>query len=474
MLLPIRRAMRRLAIALLPMLCLPAGLNAAEPEQRLNVLLIMADDLNNDMGCYGRGDVHTPQLDRLAARSMRFDRAYCQYPVCNPSRASMLSGLRAESSGVIDNVTPPRSKMPERVFLPQYFRQHGYRTVKAGKIYHTGDAFEDEASWDVDFRETSAAKNPPPEQIIRKLPGSGIVLNAEDTDTWDGYVALQGAELLDVAAAGADDEPFFVAIGFRRPHTPYIAPQKYFDLYPFDKLTFTPEPPAHLAKIPSLALSYRHDFPRLDDDKRAIVAGSYYASLSFIDAQVERILAVVDKHELWKNTVIIFVSDHGYHLGEHGGLWHKMTLFEESARVPMFVAAPGKPAGASARLVELVDIYPTLVELCGLPEAEDLEGQSFAPLLDDPQRAWKQAAFTVISRGDKSNPGEPLDPNKLGRSMRTERWRYTAWHDGTAELYDHDNDPREWNNLAESGEHRELVETLQRQLDAGWREARAR
>jgi uncharacterized sulfatase len=461
-------------------LCLGLGLaaaigsvrtiRAAEPG-RLNVLLIMADDLNTDLGCYGRADVKTPQIDRLAARAIRFDRAYCQYPVCNPSRAALLSGMRPESTGIVDNATPARSKLPNAVFLPQHFRQHGYRTLKVGKISHTGSEFEDPASWDTDIRETSAAKNPPPEQILRKLPGNGVVLNAEDGATWDGFVARRGVELLD--AAVADKQPFFLAIGFRRPHTPYIAPQKYFSMYPPQQITFADEPPDHLAKIPPLALTYRQGAKQLDSATRPIVASAYHASLSFIDAQIALILAALDRHDLWKNTIVVFVSDHGYHLGEHGGLWHKMTLFEEATRVPLLVAAPGvKPGTTSPRLVELVDLYPTLVELCGLPAATGLEGQSFVPLLSAPDRPWKKAAFTVVSRGG-SNPGKPLDPRQLGRTIRTEDWRYTQWHDGRAELYDHENDPRELNNLADEAAHHQIAAGLERRLKAGWKEARA-
>lgn len=458
-------------IPLLVALLFPLSLRGAEPA-RPNVLLIMADDLNNDLGCYGHTNIRTPQFDRLAARSVRFDRAYCQYPVCNPSRASMLSGRRSESTGIVDNITPPRSKLPNATFLPEYFRQHGYRTLKVGKIYHTGDPFEDPASWDVDIRETSDAKKPPAEQILRRLPGSGIVLRDDDAVTWDGFVARRGVEMLAEAAA-QPDLPFFLAIGFRRPHTPYIAPKKYFDLYPPASMTFADEPAEHLAHIPSLALTYRHDFERLEPDLRPTVASAYYASLSFIDAQTRMILDALDDGDLWKNTIVVFVSDHGYHLGEHGGLWHKMTLFEQSARVPLLVAAPGKPAGVSPRLVELVDLYPTLVELCALPPAAELEGDSFAPLLDKPQRPWKQAAFTVVCRGENSNPGKPLNPQQLGRSIRTPRWRYTAWYDGTAELYDHDNDPRELHNLAIEESHRQDVAQLEQQLDAGWPAARA-
>lgn len=439
---------------------------------RLNVILIMADDLNNELGCYGSDRVRSPQLDHLAARAMVFDRAYCQYPVCNPSRTALLSGRRPESSGIVDNATPPRSKMPDVVFLPQHFRQNGYRTLKVGKIFHTGPEFEDPASWDVDVRETRESKNPPPETILRRLPGDCIVLNADDSATWDGFVARRGVELLEEAATNA--QPFFLAIGFRRPHTPYIAPRRYYDLYPTSDIPARiSEPAEHLAKIPPLALTYLRGGKRLEPELRPTVAGAYYACVTFVDTQIRLILDALDRHQLWQNTIVVFASDHGYHLGEHGGLWHKNTLFEESARVPLIVAAPGKPARARCRrLVELVDLYPTLVELCGLPEPAGLEGRSFAALLDAPDRPWKQAAFTVVSRS-ATDPSNRLDPAVLGRSIRTERWRYTKWPDGAAELYDQDNDPHAYRNLAEDPEHRELVEQLGAQLQAGWKETAA-
>ena len=395
--------------------------------------------------------------------------------MCNPSRTSFLSGKRPDTTGIVDNVTPTRTVLKDTVMLPQFFRQHGWLSEKVGKIFHTGDEFEDPPSWDLDVRETKEAKKPPEEQIVRKQKGSGIVLNAEDANTWDGKVARRTVELLEQAVK--DGKPFYIAAGFRRPHTPYIAPQKYFDLYPPEQMTWPDEPHAHLADIPPLALTYPPGKPALKKNDRAEVMGAYYASISFMDAQVGVLLDAMDRLKLWDNTIVVFQSDHGYHLGDHGGLWHKMTLFENGVHVPLIVASPGGKVGAvSPRLVELVDLYPTLADLAGLAPPHDLEGASFKPLLTDPQRAWKSAAFAVVGRPNtgvakKGGNGEKLDVNYLGRTVRTERWRFTAWPDGTAQLYDLDADPHEYANLAAHPEHAATCAGLKAVLKDGWKGA---
>ena len=443
---------------------------SAQQAGKLNVLFIVSDDLNNDLGCYGHPLVKSPNLDRLAARSVRFDRAYCQYPVCNPSRTSFLSGRRPPTTGIIDNVTPTRTVLKDTVFLPQHFRQNGYQTLKVGKIYHTGDAFEDPVSWDLDIRETKEAKSPPARQILKKSRQDGVVLDAADADTYDGFVARKSVELLEQAARAG--RPFFLATGFRRPHTPYIAPKKYHDLYPPASITLPAEPPEHLKSIPPLALTYKPGQRQSAEEWRHI-RSAYYAAVSFMDAQVGVLLDALDRGNLWDRTVVVFLSDHGYHLGEHGGLWHKMTVFEESARVPLLIAAPGKKTGAAcSRLVELVDLYPTLVELCGLSQPAGLEGTSCVPLLKNPDREWKRAAFAEVSRGGESAT-KKLAPSPMGRSVRTERWRYTEWDGGKQglELYDHGSDPHEYVNLARDPEHAEQVAELHRLLEQGWRAA---
>ncbi len=465
--------MKTTSLLVLVFLALALPLDAADTAApRLNVLQIVADDLNIDLGCYGHGIVKSPNIDRLAARGVRFDRAYCNYPVCNPSRTSFLSGKRPDTTGIVDNVTPTRTYLKEALMLPQLFRQQGWRTEKFGKIFHTGDAFEDPASWDHDLRETKESKQPPPEQVLRKIKGGGVVLEAADADTWDGKVARRAVEHLEAAARAA--RPFYIAVGFRRPHTPYIAPKKYHDLYPPAQMTWHPEPAGHLAGIPPIALTYPPGAPALPEARRAEVMSAYFASISFMDAQVGVLLDALDRLQLWDSTVVVFQSDHGYHLGEHGGLHHKMTLFEEGTQVPLVVAAPGVKPAVSPRLVELVDLYPTLADLCGLKPPGDLEGLSFRPLLDDPNRPWKTAAFAVVGRRERpenGGNGEKLDIHYLGRTVRTERWRYTEWPDGTAELYDQVADPRDYVNFAGSAQHASTRAELKALLHAGWKAA---
>ncbi|MES1213850.1 MAG: sulfatase [Singulisphaera sp.] len=430
---------------------------AATAIARPNVVFVMADDLNCDLGCYGHALVKSPQLDRLAERSVRFERAYCQYPVCNPSRVSLLSGRRPTTTRVVDLLTPTRSTLGDTVMLPEHFRRHGYTTVKLGKIFHTGVGFEDPRSWDYELTETKEAKNPPADQIAENRWGRVIMLDAADDATWDGKLAVEARRQLTQLAA--KPQPFFLAVGFRRPHVPYIAPRRYFDLYPVGGIPRLVEATDHLRAIPPLALPYLcYDEEKLESPQRAGVVAAYYAAVSFLDAQVAGILATLDELRLWENTIVVFTSDHGYHLGEHGGLWHKMTLFEESCRVPLLVAVPQGRRGASSRaIVELLDLYPTLAELCELPLPEGLEGKSFVPLLADPQQAWPQVAQTVVSRVAGRSAHDALDPDRLGRSIRSDRWRYTAWPDGRRELYDHEQDPQEQKNLADSPDFAAVV-----------------
>lgn len=449
----------RPAAVVVVLLALAAGSPAVEPH-RPNVVLIVADDLNNDLPCYGSRLVQAPALDRLAARSVRFDRAYCQYPVCNPSRVSLLSGLRPTTTGVFDNETGLREKLPDTEFLAQRFRRQGYRTLKVGKIFHTGDKFEDPRSWDVDIREMRTAKAPDPAQIVGRRGEHGIVLEADDPATWDGFVARAAVELLDDAKDVG--RPFFLALGFRRPHTPYLAPRRYHELYPSSSIPPIDEPAEHLPLIPRVALTYDQDRGRLTPEARPDAAGAYYASVTFMDAQLGLLLDAIEHRGLWDDTIVVFLSDHGYHLGEHGGLWHKNTLFEASCRVPLLVAAPGAARGASPQIVELIDLYPTLCDLCGVAPPEGLEGRSLRSQLEDPRRADDRPAFTVVSRG--RGPDGHLDAAHLGRSVRTPRWRYTEWFDGSRELYDHDADPHEQRNLARDPQWQDVADECRGRL----------
>ncbi len=425
---------------------------------RPNVLFIVTDDMNNDLGCYGNSRVHSPNIDNLAKRGMLFDRAYCQVTVCNPSRVSMLSGLRPDKTQVYTLTEKTRSHLGDWVMLPEYFRQQGYFTAQIGKIYHTDDGYEDPRSWDVEIREFG--KRPPVEEIIAGADPDGpgehtndwSVLKTPDEETPDGIVARKAVEIMEQAVSR--DEPFFLGVGFRRPHAPFAAPKQYFEMYPPDSIDLPHTvPEGHYESLPEAAINYpAPEKPLSEKEIRELIA-AYYACNTFVDAQVGVLMDAVDRLGIEDNTVIMFVSDHGYHLGEHGGLWHKMSLFEESDRVPLIIYAPGmKAAGQSTeQLVELIDLYPTLVALTGLPEREQLDGTNLTGVLDDPSKFTKEAAYTVVSRSDTPGMEHAKHMDYLGRSVRTDRWRYTEWDDGKrgVELYDHQSDPRELNNLAD-------------------------
>jgi uncharacterized sulfatase len=446
----------------------------AAVQSQKNVLFIVADDLNNHLGCYGY-NVKTPAIDTLAQRGMRFDRAYCQVPVCNPSRVSFLSGLRPDKTQVYTLPTPTRQHLEGWVMLPEYFRHHGYFTAGVGKVYHTDVGFEDPRSWDVEIREFG--KRPPADQILKHGepdgPGEHTIdwasLKTRDDQTPDGIVARKAVELMNQAVN--DQRPFFIGVGFRRPHAPFAAPKKYFDLYPPRKIELPDAPPAdHFSSLLPAAHNYTPARKPLSAEEQRELIAAYYACTSFVDAQVDVLLKMVDQLGLWENTVIVFFGDHGYHLGEHGGLWHKMSLFEESTRVPLIVYAPGMRAHGQAceQIVELLDLYPTLVKHCGLPTRDGLDGIDLSPLLDDPSRPVKEAAYSLTTRDDSPQPNHEKVMSYQGRSVRTDRWRYTAWNGGKRgiELYDHENDPHEWHNLADKPEHANSILELQRLLSA--------
>lgn len=447
---------------------------AAAP--RLNVLFIVSDDLNTSLSCYGNPTVKTPALDQLSRRGMRFDAAYCQAPLCNPSRVSFLSGLTPDHSGVYLLATPTRTHLPDAVMLPEFFRKNGYFTVQNGKLFHTGEGFEDPRSWDVANLEFG--KTPAEKEIVTSgnPPGpagntiSWASLKTADENTPDGIVARKTVEYM--LTARAKGQPFFLGVGFRRPHAPYAAPKTYFDIYPSDATPLpTAAPPGHVNTILPAALNHAWGPRPLTDAEQREVRSAYYACVSFMDAQVGVLLNALESHDLWDNTIVVFFSDHGYHLGEHGGLWHKKSLFEESCRVPLIVYAPRmQGAGKSCpQIVELIDLYPTLADLCGLQAPGDLDGKSFAKLLDDPTLPGKDAAFSLIARGQNGTE-QIAEVAYLGRSMRTPRWRYTEWDEGRrgVELYDREADPRELHNLAADPSSTDQIAELHHQLQASY------
>jgi iduronate 2-sulfatase len=437
----------------------------SQPDRKLNVLLIAVDDLNTNLGCYGDPLARSPNIDKLASRGVKFERAYCQYPLCNPSRTSILSGRRPDTTRIFNNTTPPRTYLKEVVFLPEYFRQHGYFTARVGKIAH--GRFEDALHWDVSESAQGRPGAAPPQQPPpARTPDTGnagdggarlswLATDNRDEEEPDGKTARRIVRLLQENK----DKPFFIAAGFHKPHLRWVAPKKYFALHPPEKIKLPKTPEDDRKDIPAVALTRTAGDETMSDEQKRQAVAAYSACVSFTDAQVGIVLDEVDRLKLADKTVVVFWGDHGFHLGEHHGLWRKMTLFEESTRVPLIIAAPGKRAGVtSPRLAELVDLYPTLTQLCGLPQPPKLEGVSLVPLLEDPNRAVKQAAYTVVARGD----------GVLGRSVRTERYRYTEWGDEkTAELYDHETDPREYTNLARDPRHSKTLVEMKSLLHAG-------
>jgi len=435
---------------------------------KYNVLLIAIDDLNTSLGCYGHPLVKSPNLDRLAARGVRFERAYCQYALCNPSRSSLLSGLRPDTTKIYENATPIRKAFPDIVTLPQLFKNNGSYSARVGKIYHYGvpgqigtSGLDDPPSWN-HFVNPRGRDKDDEADVINFTPDRGLgaalcwmEAKGADEEQTDGKVAAETIRLLEQHK----DKPFFIAAGFYRPHVPDIATQKYFDLYPLEKVTLPKEPPEHIANIPPIALTCKPLNYGVEEEKLRIFKRAYFASISFVDAQVGKVLEALDRLGLADNTIIVMFGDHGWSLGEHGQ-WQKQLLFEESARVPFMIALPkAKAKGVCARPVELVDIYPTLADLCGLKPPANLEGTSLRPLLENPKARWTHPAITQQVR-------QKDEKQIMGYSVRTERWRYTEWDGGKAgaELYDHNSDPHEWHNLATDAKKAGTIAELKKLL----------
>jgi arylsulfatase A-like enzyme len=429
----------------------PSAVRAADAAP-LNVLFLISDDMRPELGCYGSPLVKSPNIDALAAAGVRFDKAYCQFALCNPSRSSMLTGRYPTTTGILDNRAAFRTAHPDFVSLPQHFKANGYASLRTGKIFHGG--IDDPLAWTEggDARPAPAAAKAGAKAAPK---GGAPQTQAERSDRWlvlegngerdgDYHVADRAIEFL----RKYKDRPFFLGCGFAKPHSPPAAPQRFYDLYDVTKIqlppNFAPRPTVPDG-FPRLSIRPRNADLFIGRDATPEAARemtrAYLASISYVDWNVGRVVAELDKLGLRDKTVVVFWGDHGYHLGERGK-WSKAgSVFELGARVPFIVVAPGAKGNGQVcpRVVEAVDFYPTLVEVCGLPKPTGLEGRSLAPLLADPQAKWDHPAYTVWSEDGKT---------LRGVSVCNERWRYADFEDGSAMLFDHVNDPQELKNLA--------------------------
>ncbi|PYS47025.1 MAG: sulfatase [Acidobacteria bacterium] len=468
----------------------------AKEKTKYNVLFIISDDLRPELGSYGNTIIKTPNIDGLASRGTRFDHAYAQYPLCNPSRTSLLNARYPTETGVMDNNTYFRVKHPDYVTLPQYFKERGYATLRTGKIFHGG--IDDMTSWteggeptdpaitgrssnnqrpianqpkprgDSDADEPEASATP---QQSRTVGGGGhgsasdriVVLEGNGESHGDYKTATRAIDYLE----RYKDKPFFLAVGFVKPHSPPTAPKKFFDLYDPAKIPLPPDFNTHPEAppgFPELSIPRRNADLFIGRDASPQEARemirAYYASTSFVDEQVGRVLDTLDRLNLRDKTIIVFWGDHGYHLGEKGKWSKAYSLFEVGTRVPFIIAVPGQKPQVSERIVEDMDLYATLTELCNLPRPQGIEGRSLVPLLRNPKAGWSYPAFTVT-----------LYQGHLGKSVRTERWHYAEWDEGRsgAMLFDSTKDPHELKNLANDPAYAKIIgemKSLLKQLPA--------
>ena len=430
----------KLLLLLLPAIIFLLSNNdsCAQASKKYNVLFIAVDDLNDWVGpLNGYKGVKTPNINRLAKQGIKFTRAYCSAPICNPSRASILTGVRPSTSGVYQNQHPWRPVLRDAVTLSQHFMANGYDTYGAGKIFH--EVYEDSSSWR-HFAEVPRSPQP------AKVPVNGFgnfdwgPLDVADKEMEDYKIVQHGIDYLQQQ----HQTPFFLAIGIHKPHLPWYVPKKYFDLYPLESIVIPKVIANDLEDIPPTGKKiahntfggnqYDHQFILENNQWKKAIQG-YLASISFADAQIGRLLDALDKSAYKKNTIVVLFGDHGWNLGEKEH-WRKFSLWEESTRVPFFIVAPGivKPNSVCERTVNLMDIYPTLINLCKLTPKPGLEAEDITPLLKNPTLVWDHPSITTYGRNN--------------HSVRTERWHYIRYNDHSEELYDHNADPNEWKNLA--------------------------
>ena len=426
-------------------------------KKQKNVLLIIVDDLNNTLGTYGHPTVLTPNIDKLANQGIQFNKAYCNYAVCNPSRSSFLTGVLPETIGITDNRTPLQSKIGDMISLPKLFKENGYYTASLGKIFHRKEAeHNDLEAWDeimgfstTELGEKGEERNMTAGQLkwCRWKAAEG-----DDTDQPDGQIAEKAMEII----KSKKNDPFFLAVGFHKPHDPFIAPKKYFDMYPLVACNPPPLPEGW-------APPYDHSLPNqtdifsqfTDQDKREFLR-SYYACTSFMDAQVGKVVNTLKDEGLMENTLIVFLGDHGYHLGEHEW-WNKVTIYEKGQNAPMIIVDSEKNISGveSNAMIEFIDLYPTLADVCKLSDTPNyLEGKSFRSVLENPLTSFRDVVYAIIRRG-----------NIMGKTVKTKDWRYIEWDDGAQgfELYNEQSDPREYFNLAQNSKY-DNVQALMKKL----------
>jgi uncharacterized sulfatase len=421
-----------------------------------NVLFIVVDDLNTTLGCYGHPVVKTPNIDRLAENGIRFNHAYCNYAVCGPSRGSFLTGLKPETIGILDNRTPLQNVIGDKITLPALFRKNGFYTMSLGKVFHGSKEHNDPNAWDeiYGFSATEAGK-----QGEERNMTNGVLkwchwqaAEGDDEDQPDGQIAKKAVEFI----KSEKEKPFFLAVGFHKPHDPFIAPKKYFDRYPLEDCNPPQLPDGWEPPYPHTLPNETKTFNKFTErDKREFLR-SYYACTSFLDAQVGKLIQALKESNQLENTLIILFGDHGYHLGEHNW-WNKVTIFEKGTNAPFIVAgnAVKQKGVVSDAMFEYIDIYPTLAGLFHLNNIPDyLEGESFAEVLAHPEKPFRKEVRAIVNRG-------PM----VGRMVKNKNFRFVEWGNGEKgmELYDQKNDPVEYNNLAKNPDFR-IVANQMREL----------
>lgn len=430
---------------------------AEKSKSDKNVLFIVVDDLNTTLGCYGHPLVKTPNIDRLAENGVRFNNAYCNYPVCGPSRGSFLTGLLPESIGILNNNTPLINVLGERVTLPALFKQNGYYSMILGKVFHGGKEQNDPKAWDEIYSyspsetgKTGEGRNLT-EGVLKWC--NWMAANGTDEDQPDGQNAKKAVEFIKTKRS----QPFFLAVGFHKPHDPFIAPKKYFDMYPLEECIPPVLPEGWKPPYEHTLPGETKVFNKFTDREKREFLRSYYACTSFMDAQIGKIIQALEETNQLDNTLIVLFGDHGYHLGEHNW-WNKVTIFEKGTHTPFIISGQsvGKKGVESDALFEYIDIYPTLAELFKLKGTPGyLEGKSFANCVKNPDLPFRTEVRAIVGRGDK-----------LGRMVKNENFRYVEWDNGNMgnELYNQKTDPIEYFNLANDPAYANVVAEMKKLL----------